>query len=120
MSALSFKSFALTAALGVAAVFTAGASANAASPVSAPALSTQAHGAVVDVDYRGRHHQRFDRRPNRGPACSAQNARVRAQRMGIRNVRVVHRGRFVQVRGFRHGRPVSISFANARGCPIIR
>lgn len=120
MSALNFKSFAVTAALGFVAVFTAASSANAASPVAAPALSAQAHGAVVDVDYRGRHHQRFDRNPRRGPACSAQTARVKAQRMGLRNARVAYRGKSVQVRGFRHGRPATIAFANVRGCPIIR
>jgi len=40
--------------------------------------------------------------------------------MGIRNARVAYRGKSVQVRGFRHGRPAGVVFANVRGCPIIR
>jgi hypothetical protein len=112
MSAISLKSFAVTAALGLAAVFTVGASANAASPMTAPAVSTAAHGAVVNVDYRGPVY--------RGPACSVEAAKMKANRMGIRNARVVYRGKSVQVRGYRHGRPSGVVFANARGCPIIR
>ncbi|MBA8818787.1 antifreeze protein [Ochrobactrum sp. P6BS-III] len=118
MSAISLKSFAVTAALGLAAVFTVGASANAASPMTAPAVSTAAHGAVVNVDYRGRPHH--GRPVYRGPACSVEAAKMKANRMGIRNARVVYRGKSVQVRGYRHGRPSGVVFANARGCPIIR
>jgi len=119
MSAISLKSLVVTAALGFAAVFAAGASANAASPLSAPALSTAAHTSVVNVDYRG--HQRHHARPrHRGPACSVEGAKMKAHRMGIRNARVVYRGKSVQVRGFRHGRPTGVVFANVRGCPIIR
>lgn len=114
MSALSFKSLVVTAALGVAAVFSAGASANAASPMTVPAVSTGAHASVVNVDYRGRHQMR------RGPACSVEGAKMKANRMGIRNARVIYRGKSVQVRGFRHGRPAGVVFANVRGCPIIR
>jgi len=118
MSAISLKSFVVTAAIGFAAVFTAGASANAASPSSVPAVSTAAHSPVVNVDYhRNRHHARPARR---GPACSVEGAKMKANRMGIRNARVVYRGKSVQVRGFRHGRPAGVVFANVRGCPIIR
>ncbi len=118
MSSISLKSFVVTAAIGFAAVFTAGASANAASPTSAPAMSTAAHSPVVNIDYRGnRHHARPSRR---GPACSVEGAKMKAHRMGIRNARVVYRGKSVQVRGFRHGRPTGVVFANVRGCPIIR
>jgi len=118
MSAISLKSFAVTAALGLAAVFTVGASANAASPMTVPAVSTAAHGAVVNVDYRSRPHH--GRPVYRGPACSVEAAKMKANRMGIRNARVVYRGKSVQVRGYRHGRPGGVVFANARGCPIIR
>ena len=118
MSAISLKSFAVTAALGLAAVFTVGASANAASPMTAPAVSAEAHGAVVNVDYRGRPHH--GRPVYRGPACSVEAAKMKANRMGIRNARVVYRGKSVQVRGYRHGRPSGVVFTNARGCPIIR
>ncbi|ENR68082.1 hypothetical protein C032_01366 [Brucella abortus 63/294] len=45
---------------------------------------------------------------------------MKAHRMGIRNARVTYRGRTVTVRGFRHGRPTSVTFADTRGCPIIR
>ena len=117
MSAISLKSFAVTAALGVAAIFSTVASSSAASPVTTPAVNMSQSSSVVNVDYRGRHHVRPVRR---GPACSTAAARSRAGRMGIRNARIVYRGRTVQVRGFRHGRPAGVVFANARGCPIVR
>lgn len=50
MSAISFKSFVVTAAIGLAAAFSAGASANAASPSSVPAMSTAAHPSVINID----------------------------------------------------------------------
>jgi len=118
MSAMSLKSFVVTAAIGFAAVFTAGASANAASPASVPAVSTAAHSPVINIDYRGNRHH--GRPAYRGPACSVEGAKMKAHRMGIRNARVVYRGKSVQVRGFRHGRPTGVVFANVRGCPIIR
>jgi len=118
MSAISFKSFVVTAAIGLAAAFSAGASANAASPSSVPAMSTAAHSSVINVDYRGnRHHGRSS---YRGPACSVESAKMKAHRMGIRNARVAYRGKSVQVRGIRHGRSTGVVFANVRGCPIIR
>lgn len=112
MSALSLKSFIVTAAIGLAVVFTAGASANAASPASAPSVSTAKYSSGINIDYRGHRH--------RAPACSVESAKMKAHRMGIRNARVIHRGKSVQVRGFRHGRPTGVVFANVRGCPIIR
>ncbi|EXL08225.1 antifreeze protein [Brucella anthropi] len=117
MSAISLKSFVVTAALGVAAIFTTAASASAASPVVAPTISTSASSAIVNIDYRGYHHSRP---AYRGRACSIEGAKMKANRMGIRNARVVYRGKSVQVRGFRHGRPAGVVFANVRGCPIIR
>lgn len=115
---MSLKSFVVTAAIGFAAVLTAGASANAASPASVPAFSTAAHSPVVNIDYRGSRHHASP--PRRGPACSVEGAKMKAHRMGIRNARVVYRGKSVQVRGFRNGRPTGVVFANVRGCPIIR
>lgn len=117
MSAISLKSLVVTAALGVAAIFTTAATASAASPVAVPAVSTSAGSAIVNVDYRGHRH---GRPVYRGPACSVEGAKMKANRMGIRNARVVYRGKSVQVRGFRHGRPAGVVFANVRGCPIIR
>ncbi|MBB5702625.1 hypothetical protein FHS76_002509 [Ochrobactrum daejeonense] len=117
MSAISLKSFVVTAAVGVAAIFTMAASAGAASPVAAPAISTSVHSAVVNVDYRSYRH---GRPVYRGRACSVERAKMKANRMGIRKARVVYRGKSVRVRGFRHGRPAGVVFANARGCPIIR
>ena len=117
MSAISLKSFAVTAALGVAAIFATAASSNAASPVVTPAVSTAASSAIVNVAYRGHRHGRT---VYRGRACSIQGAKIKAGRMGIRKARVVYRGKLVNVRGFRHGRPARVVFANARGCPIIR
>lgn len=119
MSAISLKSFVVTAALGVAAIFTTAASASAASPVAAPVVSTSAYSPMLNVDYRGPSHGR----PGpvyRGRACSIEGAKMKANRMGIRNARVVYRGKSVQVRGFRNGRPAGVVFANVRGCPIIR
>lgn len=118
MSALSLKSFIVTAAIGLAVVFTAGASANAASPASAPSVSTAKYSSGINIDYRGHRHQAGPH--HRGPACSVESAKMKAHRMGIRNARVIHRGKSVQVRGFRHGRPTGVVFANVRGCPIIR
>ncbi len=117
MSAILLKSFVVTAALGVAAIFTTAASANAASPALTPAVSAPASSAIVNVDYRGHRH---GHPIYRGRACSIQSAKMKANRMGIRNARVVYRGKSVQVRGFRHGRPAGVVFANVRGCPIIR
>ena len=117
MSAISLKSFAVTAALGIAAIFSTAASSNAASLVVTPAVNMSQSSSVVNVGFRGRHHVRPVRR---GPACSTVDARRKASRMGIRNARVIRRGRTVQVRGFRHGRLARAAFANVRGCPIIR
>ncbi|WP_139976800.1 antifreeze protein [Ochrobactrum sp. CGA5] len=117
MSAISLKSLVVTAALGAAAIFTTAASASAASPIVAPVVTTSAGTAVVNIDYRGYRH---GRPVYRGPACSVEGARMKAHRMGIRNARVIYRGKSVRVRGFRHGRPVGVVFANVRGCPIIR
>ncbi|MBV2143971.1 antifreeze protein [Falsochrobactrum sp. TDYN1] len=119
MSVISFKSFAVTAALGFAAVFSAGAApANAASPMAVPAIASASHSLATNVDYRGRRHQA--RPKHRRSACSVQSARSKASRMGIRNARVIHRSKSVQVRGFRHGRQTSVTFSDRRGCPIIR
>lgn len=115
MSAISLKSLVVTAALGVAAMFSVSASANAASPVTAPAATTAAHASVMNVDYRRHHNHRPVVR-----GCSVEGAKMKAHRMGIRNARVIYRGRTVTVRGFRHGRPVGAVFADRRGCPIIR
>ncbi|MFD1199421.1 antifreeze protein [Brucella gallinifaecis] len=118
MSAISFKSFVVTAAIGLAAVFTAGASANAAPSAAAPAFNASAHSSLIQIDHRSNRHH--GRPAYRGPACSVENAKMKAQRMGIRNARVAYRGKSVQVRGSRHGRPASAVFANTRGCPTIR
>lgn len=114
MSVISLKSFVVTAAIGVAAMFSASASANAASAVMAPAITTAAHSSVMNVDYRRHHHRPIVR------GCSVEGAKMKAHRMGIRNARVTYRGRTVTVRGFRHGRPTSVTFADTRGCPISR
>lgn len=118
MSAMSFKSLVFSAAIGLAAVFSAGASANAASPSSAPAFAASEQSPVIKIDHRGNRHH--GRPAYRGPACSAENAKMKAHRMGIRNARVAYHGKSVQVRGFRHGRPTGVVFANVRGCPVIR
>ena len=121
MSALSFKSIMITAALGLATVLAAAASANATSPASLPAVSQTDNALLVDVQYRPgdrRHHGHWH--GHRGRACSVQAARMKASRMGIRNARIAHRGRIVEARGMRHGRPARIAFANVPGCPVLR
>ncbi|MBK3745688.1 antifreeze protein [Paraburkholderia aspalathi] len=119
MFAISMKSIVVSAAIGLASVMSVGASANAASVASTPAIHTGSHQTMTTVDYRNnrnnRHHKNY-----RGPACSAKQATMKASRMGIHKARVtVNRNRIV-VRGVKHGRPASVAFAAQKGCPVLR
>lgn len=118
MSIIPFKSLIITAVLGCAVALGSGVTANAAAPVSTAGKTIGNQSLLMQVDYRG--HRKQMRKKHRGPACSVQSARSKASRMGIRNARVIQRGKSVQVRGLRHGRSVSVTFANRRGCPTIR
>lgn len=72
-------------------------------------------------DYRGydRHRPRHQGYRN---ACSPRDAVRKASRMGLRDVRVVGTGmRTIRVEGKRHGyRYQTMTFANARNCPVLR
>jgi hypothetical protein len=90
----------------------------------APAMSSanaSQSGLVIEVQHRD-HYRDRDRRHHHGrPGCSPWRAEAKAERMGLRRVRVVDVSRrTVTVVGRdRHGRD-RVVFANVRGCPIIR
>lgn len=72
---------------------------------------------VRDHDRRGRHDRGWDRHDRRR-GCAPWMATRKAERYGLRRANVVHMSRrSVVVEGIRRGRPVTISFANERGCP---
>ncbi|PYE86551.1 antifreeze protein [Phyllobacterium leguminum] len=115
MSRISLKSLAVTAGLGLAVAFSAGAAANAAPAVpAAPAVATSG-AKFIQVDHRWGHH---GYRPAR--ACSADHAALKAERMGFRRVSVNVRRDTIRVSGWRKGFRSSVLFARAPGCPVIR
>lgn len=64
---------------------------------------------------RHHHRPRFARN-----FCDPRQAVGKASRMGVRRAHVVrHAPRRVAVRGFRHGHPIRVVFANQSGCPVI-
>lgn len=67
---------------------------------------------------RGGHRPRFDR--DRG--CSAREAVRKASRMGLHRARVVSENRrVIRVQGRAYGNHrATITFANARTCPVLR
>ncbi|MBB6014336.1 hypothetical protein HNR59_003730 [Aquamicrobium lusatiense] len=69
---------------------------------------------------RERHH---DARRDRGrhDGCSARTALNKADRMGVRRARVVDSNRrIVRVAGHKFNHRVVLTFANQRGCPVLR
>lgn len=116
MSHFSLKSLAITAAIGLGVVFSAGAAANAASVVPAVSIMSDSGTKLVQVDHRWGHH---GYRPMRR-ACSAAQAARKAERMGFRRVSVMERRDTVRVTGWRKGFRSSVLFARAPGCPVIR
>lgn len=123
MSGFSIKAAVVSGLIGLACTFTAGASAQAASPVAAVAMSGQgsAMGApMMQVNHRNDHYNRPQYRPNNRFACSPREATSKASRMGIRSTRVSSNRNTIRVSGFRHGRPATVVFGKARGCPILR
>lgn len=57
--------------------------------------------------------------PPRG-YCKSRRAVKKARHMGVRGSRIARRNqRRVVVRGWRHGYPVKVVFANRRHCPVI-
>lgn len=107
----------------------------AAVPAQAQANSMQFHNAnsTVTVQWGGGHYRgdRWDRggrwhrggpRHHRPAACTPGQAVHKAQRMGLRNARVVNANRNVirvAGRSWRDGR-TAIVFARAPHCPVIR
>ncbi len=102
--------------------------------LGAAAAAPREAAGVMSVDYRGERHDRWDRHdrrgphhgerwqrgPHRGPACSARLALAKARDMGVRRADIVRIGRnAVVVAGFKRGHPVSVRFAQDRGCPVI-
>lgn len=79
------------------------------------------NGNGIYVQYYDRHHDRDWRRHHGRPGCSPARALDKAERMGLRRVRVVDASRraIVVVGRDRHGRD-RVVFANERGCPVIR
>ncbi|MBW9086626.1 hypothetical protein JNB91_02110 [Rhizobium wenxiniae] len=81
------------------------------------------NGNGIYVQYYDRHHDRDRdwRRHHGRPGCSPARALDKAERMGLRRVRVVDASRraIVVVGRDRHGRD-RVVFANERGCPVIR
>lgn len=71
-------------------------------------------------DYRG--HDRWDRHDRRDRRdCTTRSAVNKAERMGLRRVRVVDTDRrTIKVMGSRHGDRVRVTFAKAPGCPLVR
>ncbi len=52
--------------------------------------------------------------------CKPRRAVNKARHMGVRHGRIIRRGnRRLVVRGWRHGYPVRVVFANRRHCPVI-
>ncbi len=68
----------------------------------------------------GRHHG-WRRDHGRHQACNARSALDKAERMGVRRARVVDANRrVVRVAGHKFNHRVVLTFANQRGCPVLR
>lgn len=122
MSGFSMKAAVVSGLIGLASVFAAGASAQAASPV---VIGVSSNGVTIgaplmQVNHRNGHYNRPQYRPNNRYACSPRQAVTKASRMGVRNARVSSNRSTIRVSGFRHGRPTAVLFGKARGCPILR
>jgi hypothetical protein len=51
--------------------------------------------------------------------CSNDSAIYKARALGVRHIRAVSYHDYILINGRKHGHPVQIAFARARGCPII-
>jgi hypothetical protein len=119
MSVFSVKAAVISGFIGLASVFAAGASAQAASPTVSASFTTQHGSPVVNINHRNGHYDRHQHRPNRY-ACSPRDASAKASRMGLRNTRVTSQRSTIRVSGYRHGRPAAVLFGKSRGCPVLR
>ena len=74
-----------------------------------------------DDNYDRDHRRRDEWREANRPGCSPDRAVNKAERMGLRRVRVVDVDRrTIEVRGQRRGHRVHVVFARAPHCPVIR
>lgn len=125
-----FKIAALSAFVGLGALAAVPATAQAQSGGVYLGFGNQGPTLGIQFDDRGRYDMR-DRgwRDHRGPdrryrerGCSVREAVNKAERMGLRRARVISENRrVVRVEGRGHGRRSAvITFANHRGCPVVR
>ncbi|PWJ84946.1 hypothetical protein C7441_104214 [Pseudaminobacter salicylatoxidans] len=92
-------------------------------------LDEQGGRVIIGPDCR-RESNRYDprcrdeyRRDYRGErrGCSPEQALDKAERLGLRRVRIEDVGRrFIEVSGRSEGRRVLVTFARERGCPVLR
>ena len=125
---LSLKTAAASAILGVSALFSVAAPANADSLV----LRFGTHGAdagiVINGHSRHRPHPmlvddfgRHERPRHVRNRCTEDKALWKAENYGLRRVRVTFANHdVIGVKGRKHGENVRIVFARAPGCPVIR
>lgn len=89
------------------------------------------NGATITVNDHGRHRgpgwdrhdrgPRWDRHRHRPAACSPGEAVRKAQRMGLRNTRIIREDRrAIHVAGRAHRHRGVVVFARAPHCPVIR
>lgn len=124
---LSLKSAAASAILGVSALFSVAAPANA----DRLELHFGTHGAEAGIVIGGRprHYRpmviddfdRHDRPRHVRNRCTEDKALWKAENYGLRRVRVTFANHdVIGVKGRKHGENVRIVFARAPGCPVIR
>ncbi|WP_439272053.1 antifreeze protein [Pseudochrobactrum sp. HB0163] len=121
MSGFSFKALVISGFIGLAGVFSAGASAQASPAVSFSVSGYSAGNGtpVVQVNHRYGHYNRPHYRPYRY-SCTPHQALAKASRMGLRRSYMRSNRSTIRVTGYRYGRPVTLIFGKARGCPILR
>ena len=80
------------------------------------------NGATITVNDHGRHRgPGWDRHRHRPAACSPGEAVRKAQRMGLRNTRIIREDRrAIHVAGRAHRHRGVVVFARAPHCPVIR
>lgn len=119
MSGFLLKAAVVSGIVGLVSVFAAGTPAQAAPSVSVSFGTYSASADVVQINHRHGRYNRPHYRSNRN-ACSPRRAAMKASRMGIRGTHIRNNRSTIRVSGYRHGRPASVLFAKARGCPVIR
>ena len=94
--------------------------------LAATSDTAAAQSATFEFRFGGGHAPRYHHGPRYGRPhygrnfCDPRHAVHKASRMGVHRAHVVRNApRRVAVRGFRHGHPIRVVFANQRGCPVI-